>query len=80
MQDAAQRTKTSKQALDDAAAQWNEISAVASWALYPSGEVSGGVHVIRSIGIKRADATVIMADIAYNLGRWQWLEGRAAPA
>ncbi|MDX6751451.1 IS5 family transposase [Geminicoccaceae bacterium 1502E] len=36
--------------------------------------------MIRSIGIKRAEATVIMANIAYNLGRWRWREGRAASA
>ncbi|MDF1586252.1 transposase, partial [Marinimicrococcus flavescens] len=36
--------------------------------------------MIRSIGIHRAEATVIMANIAYNLGRWRWLEGRAASA
>jgi hypothetical protein len=31
---------------------------------------------IRSIGIKRAEATVIMANIAYNMGRWRSWEGR----
>jgi IS5 family transposase len=36
--------------------------------------------VIRSIGIKRAEATIIMANIAYNMGRWRWFEGRTAPA
>jgi transposase, IS5 family len=36
--------------------------------------------MIRSIGIKRAGATIIMANIAYNLGRWRWWEGRIAPA
>jgi transposase, IS5 family len=35
---------------------------------------------IRSIGIKRAEATIIMANIAYNLGRWRWWEIRATPA
>jgi IS5 family transposase len=35
---------------------------------------------IRSIGIERAEATIIMANIAYNLGRWRWWETRAAPA
>lgn len=35
---------------------------------------------IRSIGLKRAEATVIMANIAYNMGRWRWWEGRAASA
>jgi IS5 family transposase len=35
---------------------------------------------IRGIGIKRAEATIMMANIAYNLGRWRWWETRAAPA
>ncbi len=35
---------------------------------------------IRSIGIKRAEATIMMANIAYNLGRWRWWEGRTASA
>jgi transposase, IS5 family len=35
---------------------------------------------IRSIGIKRAEATIVMANIAYNLGRWRWWQGQAAPA
>lgn len=35
---------------------------------------------IRSIGIKRAAATIGMANIAYNLMRWRWWETRAAPA
>jgi hypothetical protein len=30
---------------------------------------------IRCIGIERAEATIIMANIAYNLGRWRWWEG-----
>ena len=33
---------------------------------------------IRSIGIKRAEATIAMANIAYNLGRWRWWETRTA--
>ena len=35
---------------------------------------------IRTIGIKRAEATITMANLAYNLGRWRWLDSRAAPA
>jgi IS5 family transposase len=35
---------------------------------------------IRSIGLERAEATIIMANIAYNMGRWRWWEGRTAPA
>ena len=36
--------------------------------------------MIRSIGIKRAEATIVMANIAYNMGRWRWWQGRTAPA
>jgi hypothetical protein len=32
--------------------------------------------MIRSIGIKRAEATIIMANIASPLGRWRGWEGR----
>jgi len=35
---------------------------------------------VRSIGIKRAEAVITMANIAYNLGRWRWWQGRAAAA
>jgi IS5 family transposase len=36
--------------------------------------------VIRSIGIKRAEATIIMVNLAYNLGRWRWWEGKTTAA
>ena len=36
--------------------------------------------VVRSIGIERARATIVMANIAYNLGRWRWWHGRTASA
>lgn len=35
---------------------------------------------VRSIGLERAEATVFMANIAYNLGRWRWWETRTASA
>lgn len=35
---------------------------------------------IRSVGIKRDEATVTMANIAYNLGRWRWWDTRIASA
>jgi len=35
---------------------------------------------IRSIGLERAEATITMANIAYNLGRWRWWETRTACA
>ena len=36
--------------------------------------------MLRSIGIKRAEATIIMVNIAYNLGRWRWWHGRTVTA
>jgi hypothetical protein len=36
--------------------------------------------VIRTIGIARAEAKLALANIAYNLTRFAWLEGRTAPA
>ncbi len=35
---------------------------------------------IRTIGIKRAEAMITLADMAYNMKRWCWLERRGAPA
>ena len=35
---------------------------------------------IRTIGIARARAAVTLANMAYNMTRWRWLEGRPAPA
>jgi len=35
---------------------------------------------IRSVGLKRAEATVAMANIASNLGRWRWWGTRIASA
>jgi len=35
---------------------------------------------IRSVGLERAKATIIMANIAYNMSRWRWWEGRTASA
>lgn len=36
--------------------------------------------VIRTIGLARATATVTLANMAYNMRRWCWLEGRSLPA
>jgi hypothetical protein len=36
--------------------------------------------VVRSIGLKRAQAVLCMANIAYNLGRWRWWQTRTASA
>ena len=35
---------------------------------------------IRTIGIKRAEAAIMLANMAYNMKRWCWLEGRRVPA
>ena len=35
---------------------------------------------IRSVGLARAEATIVMANIAYNLDRWRWWEGRNSSA
>lgn len=35
---------------------------------------------IRTIGIARAEAAITLANMAYNMKRWCWLEGRIAPA
>jgi transposase, IS5 family len=36
--------------------------------------------VIRTIGLARAEATVTLANIAYNMKRWCWLDRRSATA
>ena len=36
--------------------------------------------VIRTIGLARAQAAITLANMAYNMTRWRWLEGRPAPA
>jgi len=35
---------------------------------------------IRTIGLARAEATVTLANMAYNMNRWCWLERTAGPA
>ena len=35
---------------------------------------------IRTIGLARAQAAITLANMAYNMTRWRWLNGRAAPA
>ena len=35
---------------------------------------------IRTIGLARAQAAITLATMAYNMTRWRWLNGRAAPA
>jgi hypothetical protein len=36
--------------------------------------------VIRTIGLARASAAITLANMAYNMKRWCWVDGRAAPA
>ena len=36
--------------------------------------------VIRTIGLARAQAAITLANMACNMTRWRWLEGRPAPA
>jgi len=36
--------------------------------------------VVRSIGLARATARITLANLAYNMRRLVWVEGRAAPA
>jgi IS5 family transposase len=36
--------------------------------------------VIRTIGLARAKATVLLANMAYNMKRWCWLDRRSVPA
>jgi IS5 family transposase len=36
--------------------------------------------VVRTIGLARATAKITLANLAYNLSRLAWIEGRPAPA
>ncbi len=36
--------------------------------------------VIRTIGLARASAAVMLANMAYNMKRWCWLDRRGVPA
>jgi hypothetical protein len=36
--------------------------------------------VIRTIGLARAHATITLANMAYNMKRWCWLDRRTLPA
>jgi len=38
------------------------------------------IRTIRTIGIVRARAAITLANMAYNMTRWRWLNGRSAPA
>lgn len=36
--------------------------------------------VVRTIGIARAKAAPMLANLAYNMKRWRWLDSRTASA
>lgn len=52
-------------------------SAVRAHVEHPFAHQKGSMGlVIRTIGIARATATVMLAKMAYNMRRWCWLDGR----
>ncbi|GMG82565.1 IS5 family transposase [Paralimibaculum aggregatum] len=56
-------------------------SAVRAHVEHPFAHQKGPMGlVIRTIGIARATATVTLANMAYNMKRWCWLDRRSAPA
>ena len=56
-------------------------SAVRAHVEHPFAQQKGAMRlVVRSIGLARASATVMLANIAYNMKRWCWLDRRSLPA
>jgi transposase, IS5 family len=56
-------------------------SAVRAHVEHPFAHQKGPMGlVIRTIGIARATATVTLANMAYNMKRWCWLDRRSLPA
>jgi IS5 family transposase len=56
-------------------------SAVRAAVEHPFAHLKGPMRlVIRTIGLTRATAAVTLANIAYNMKRWCWLDRRTAPA
>lgn len=56
-------------------------SAIRARVEHPFAMLKGPMRLfIRTIGIKRAEAAVTLAAMAYNMKRWVWLKGRTAPA
>ena len=56
-------------------------SAVRAHAGHPFAHQKGFMGlVIRTIGLARASAAVTLANMAYNMKRWCWLDRRGAPA
>lgn len=55
-------------------------SAVRAHVEHPFAHQKGPMRlVIRTIGLARAGATVTLANMAFNMKRWCWLDGRTAP-
>lgn len=56
-------------------------SAVRARVEHPFAHQKGAMGLtVRTIGLARAKATITLANIAYNMRRWCWLQGRTAPA
>ena len=56
-------------------------SAVRAGVEHPFAYQKGGMGlVVRAIGLARARAAVTLANIAYDMKRWCWLDRRGAPA
>ena len=56
-------------------------SAVRARVEHPFAHQKGSMRlVIRTIGVARAKATITLANMAYNMKRWRWLDSRPAPA
>ena len=56
-------------------------SAVRAHVEHPFAHQKGAMGlVIRTIGLARAEATVTLANMAYNMKRWCWLDRRRVPA
>ena len=41
---------------------------------------AGGAPLIRTLGLKRAEAAITLADMAYHMRRWSWRDRQGAPA
>ena len=56
-------------------------SAVRAHVEHPFAHQKGPMGlVIRTIGLARATATVMLANMGYNMKRWCWLDRRSLPA
>lgn len=56
-------------------------SAIRAAVEHPFAAMKGRMGLtIRTIGLARADAAATLATMAYNMGRWRWLDGRRASA